>query len=434
MLPSPPVPPQARRILLGNSLSAIGSGLTMPLLIVYLGEIRGLGLTVGGLVVAYMAVVSLVVFPLVGWASDRRGPKPVLMAGLLVEAVGVALLATVTSAPTAFLVGTIVALGSAMAWPAQSALLGRVTTQETRQRVFGIQFMLLNLGLGVGGIVSALVVSETDPQTFVWLYLADATAYLAYFAVLLTLPGVGVGRVRDGAVDGGALDDGAVDVGAGAGANMPGGVNDSAGGMRQVLADRVLRRVLLMSVVLLMSGYGALEVGVPIFITVINGFDVSWVGVSFAVNTFTIVAAQLLVLRLIRGRSRSYLILGVAAIWGASWILMGSSLFAGPTLALVLVLVASGIFALGETLWAPVAPSLVNDLAPERLRGRYNSSMSLVWSLSSIIGPGIAGLMLGAGLTFAWILVLLAGCLAAAVMAVGLRRVLSAQLDGRVTA
>ncbi len=414
MATSPRVPPLARRILLGNGLSAIGSGLTMPLLIVYLGEIRGLGLTIGGLVVAYMAVVSLVVFPVVGWASDQQGPKPVLMAGLLVEAVGVALLGAVASAPSAFLVGTIVALGSAMAWPAQSALLGRVTTQENRQRVFGIQFMLLNLGLGVGGIVSALVVSETDPQTFVWLYLADATAYLAYFAVLLTLPGVGVGRVAEAPLEEG------------------GGSDPRRAGMREVLADRILRRVLLLAVVLLMSGYGALEVGIPVFITVINGFDVSWVGVSFAVNTFTIVAAQLLVLRLIKGRSRSYLMLAVALTWAMSWILMGSSLLAGPTLALTLVLVASGVFALGETLWAPVAPSLVNDLAPEHLRGRYNSSMSLVWSLSSIIGPGIAGLMLGAGLEVAWILVLVAGCTAAAVMAVGLRRVLSAQLDGRL--
>ncbi len=413
---SPRVPPLARRILLGNGLSAVGSGLTMPLLIVYLGEIRGLGLTIGGLVVAYMAVVSLVVFPLVGWASDRQGPKPVLMAGLVVESVGVALLGAVASVPSAFLVGTVVALGSAMAWPAQSALLGRVTTQENRQRVFGIQFMLLNLGLGVGGIVSALVVSETDPQTFVWLYLADATAYLAYFAVLLTLPGVGVGRVS-----GGPLEEG-------------GGSDPRPAGMREVLADRILRRVLLLAVVLLMSGYGALEVGVPIFITVINGFSVSWVGVSFAVNTFTIVAAQLLVLRIIRGRSRSLLILTVAGTWAISWILMGSSLLAHPTLALVLVLVASGIFALGETLWAPVAPSLVNDLAPEHLRGRYNSSMSLVWSLSSIIGPGIAGLMLGAGLEVAWILVLLAGCTVAAVMALGLRRALTAQLDGRTPA
>ena len=407
------VPPQVRRILLGNSLSAIGSGLTMPLLIVYLGQVRGLGLSIGGLVVACMAVVSLVAFPLVGWASDRQGPRPVLMVGLLVEAVGVALLGTVTTVGAAFAVGTIVALGGAMAWPAQSALLGRVTAQEARQRVFGIQFMLLNLGLGVGGIVSAVVVSETNPQTFVWLYLADAATYLLYFGVLLTMPGIGVGRVR-------GTDEGTADA--------------PAAGMRQVLADPILRRILVIALVLLMSGYGALEVGVPIFITVINGFSVSWVGVSFAVNTFTIVAAQLLILRFIVGRSRSYLVLTVAVIWGLSWALMGSSLLAGPMVALIMVLAASGIFALGETLWAPVAPSLVNDLAPEQLRGRYNATMSLVWSLSGIIGPGIAGLMLGAGLTGWWILVLVAGCSAAGFMAIRLRRVLSPQLDGRVAA
>jgi hypothetical protein len=293
-----------------------------------------------------------------------------------------------------------------------------VTSQEARQRVFGIQFMLLNLGLGVGGIVSALVVSESDPQTFVWLYLADAATYLLYFGVLLTMPGVGVGRVPAGV----------------AGTSEVGAAEVAAAGMRQVLADPILRRVLLIALVLLMSGYGALEVGIPIFITVINGFALSWVGVSFAVNTFTIVAAQLPVLRFIAGRSRSYLVLAVAVIWGLSWILTGASLLAAPVVALAMVLAASGIFALGGTLWAPVAPSLVNDLAPEHLRGRYNSAMSLVWSLSSIIGPGIAGLMLGAGLTVWWIVFLVAGCAAAAFMAIRLRGVLSAQLDGRAPA
>jgi len=43
--------PVVRRVLLGNALAAIGSGLTLPLLIVYLGQVRGLGTTVGGFVV-----------------------------------------------------------------------------------------------------------------------------------------------------------------------------------------------------------------------------------------------------------------------------------------------------------------------------------------------------------------------------------------------
>ena len=187
-----------------------------------------------------------------------------------------------------------------------------------------------------------------------------------------------------------------------------------------------------MAVILLMSGYGALEVGLPIFITVLNGLSVKWIGVEFAVNTFTIVIAQAFVLKAIKGRSRSYIMVGVAALWGLSWLMTGSSLLTSSTAALILLLAAAGVFALGETMWAPVAPSLVNDLAPAHLRGRYNSSMSLVWSVSGILGPGIAGLMLGAGLNWAWIGLLLAGCVVAALMAIALRRRLTPALDGRL--
>ena len=400
---------QVRRILLGVALSSLGSGLTMPLLIVYLGKVRELGPGPAGLIVASMAVVSLVIFPIVGAASDRWGPRPVLMVGLLVEATGVALIGVADSLPKAVLITAVVALGSSMVWPAQSALLGRVTEPEQRERVFGIQFLLLNLGLGVGGLASALVVSLTDVRTFQWLYLADSSSYLVYFAVMLTLGGVGVGRVLEAG-------------------HAPAG----RGGYRALLSDRRLMRLQLLAVVLLACGYGALEVGTPIFITIIKGLSVSWVGVSFAANTFTIVVAQLFVLRMIKGRSRSYLMAGVAGVWALSWLLLGSSLLLPAAGAITVIMLSSAVFALGETVWAPVAPSLINDLAPDHLRGRYNSSMSLVWSLSSIVGPGIAGVMLGAGLNAAWIMLLVIGCGSAGLMAVRLHAVLTPELDGRL--
>ncbi len=56
------------------------------------------------------------------------------------------------------------------------------------------------------------------------------------------------------------------------------------------------------------------------------------------------------------------------------------------------------VFALGETLSGPIVPSLVNDLAPDHLRGRYNAVQSLVWGVSGALGPAFAGLLLGAGL------------------------------------
>lgn len=400
--------PVVRRVLLGNALSAIGTGLTMPLLIVYLGEVRGLGTSVAGLAIAWLALVSLVLLPLVGVLVDRVGPRPVLMVGLVIEAAGVALLTQVTSATTAFLVATVLAAGSAASWSPQSALLGRLTTPDERPRVFGIQFMLLNLGIGLGGLVAATIVRVENPSSFVTLYYLDALTYLLYVGVLLTLRGVGVGPapVQEGA--------------------------DPDAGFREVVADRRLLRVMGMGLVLLTCGYGSLEVGLPVFITIVNDLAVSWVAVAYAVNTFSIVLLQLVTLRLIRGRSRSRLLAVIGVLWGLSWLVVGLTGILPVGAAIALILLSTFIFALGETLWAPIAPALVNDLAPDHLRGRYNSLQSVVWGISSSIGPALAGAMLGAGLLGAWVGIVVVGCLVASVMAIRLRPHLTPELDGRV--
>jgi MFS family permease len=192
--------PVVRRVLFGNALAAIGSGMTLPLLIVYLGQVRGLGTTVGGFVVAYIALVQLLLLPISGILVDRLGPRPVLMGGLLVQGFGIALLTQVDSPGTAYAVATVISVGAAFSWGPQSALLGRLTTPAERTRVFGIQFMILNLGIGIGGIVAATIVDVAQPETFQLLYVMDAITYLLYVSVLASLRGVGVGPAP--AVDG----------------------------------------------------------------------------------------------------------------------------------------------------------------------------------------------------------------------------------------
>jgi MFS family permease len=149
-------------------------------------------------------------------------------------------------------------------------------------------------------------------------------------------------------------------------------------------------------------------------------------------NTLAIVLGQLLVLRLIQGRSRSRVILLVGILWAVSWLILGSAASTTGVAAVLLVLVAPVVFAVGETFWQPVAPAIVNDLAPELLRGRYNSMGSLSWSVSGMLGPATAGLLLGAGLGNLWIAAVTVGCLVAGTLGLGLRSVLTPAQDGRV--
>lgn len=398
-----------RRVLFGNFLSQLGSGLTFAILVVYLGQVRGLGTAVAGLVIAYMAVVSLLVMPLNGTAADRFGPRPVLMFGLVVNAIGAALLPTVRNELSAFLVATVITIGGAFTWGPQSALLGRLTEPDQRQRVFGISFLLLNLGLGLGGVVSASIVTVDNPSSFTILYLIDAASYLAYLAVIAPMRGIGDGPIPHD-------EEGP----------------RPTGGYREVIADRLLVRVTLLAFVLATCGYGAFQVALPVFITEIAGQAVSWVAIAYTVNTIVIVVLQMSVLKRMEGRSRTRMLLVVAILWGLTWVILGWSGFLSGAAAIIGACLSSAVFALGEMLWAPIAPALINDLAPDHLRGRYNSVQGLVWGVAGALGPAITGVLLGSDLIALWVVLVTGGCILAGFMAMRLGRHLTPALDGRL--
>jgi MFS family permease len=394
-------------MLLATTISALGNGLVLPFLVVYLSQVRGLSAAVAGLAVAWSAVLSFAGAPVAGWFIDRFGPGPILRLAPLIMAAGMAGWALVHTAPQAFIPATVTAIGGMGLWSASATQLTRLVSEEQRQRAFGVSFAVLNLGIGIGGLIAGLVVDVHQPRTFELLYVGDALTFLVFAAIMFTL------RAQGRPVE------------------VESQERAAAGGYRQVLRDRAMRRLVLLSVLLLTCGYGAIEVGFPYFATKIVGVSAKVVAFGYVGNTVTIVVGQLLVLRLIQGRSRSRVILLVGLLWAVSWLILGSAASTTGAVAVLLVLVSPVVFAVGETFWQPVAPAIVNDLAPELLRGRYNSMGSLSWSVSGMLGPATAGLLLGAGLGDLWIAAVTVGCLLAGTLGLGLRSVLTPAQDGR---
>lgn len=405
-------PPLVRRMLVGNAIAAIGHGLTLPFLVIYLGQVRGLGTATAGLLVAAMAAVALAASAVVGILVDRYGPRPVLMAGMALLTFGTGMLALVTSLPQAAGVVVVVAIGQACFWAPQSSLYARLTPSADRQQVFGLQFMLLNLGLGIGGLVAATMVDTAEPATFQKLYLLDAATHLAYLGILATMGSAGVGPARVGPAE-------------------PHHRSSGIGGYRVVLADRALRRLALGALVLLTFGYGSLEVGLPTYVSLVGGLDASFVAIAYVANTSVIVVAQLFVIKRIAGRSRSRLAGAVGVSWAVAWLLVGLAIDFPAAIAAGVICVGVSIFALGETVWSPVFPAIVNDLASDELRGRYNAVVSWTWSVAGMAGPALAALLLGTGWPQLWIGAVVAGCLLAGALLLRMRPLLSPAQDGR---
>jgi MFS family permease len=398
-----------RILLVGTLMSSVGSGMTLALFVVYLHQVRDIPIPWATAVLSWMAIVGLAASPLAGTLTDRVGPRPVLLGGTLTMALAVFLYGYVTQLPQAFAVATLAAIGTSTLWSPASTLLARLVREEQRTTAFGLQFMLLNLGLGLGGLIGALIVDVDRPSTFQILYAVDAVTFLLYFGAVASLRGIGgpVASETEGT---------------------------SAPGWREVMRDRVLVRLVVVSLVLMTFGYASMESGLAIFITTVAGLDEHWVGVIFFVNTMVIVVGQLTALGFLRGRSRTRALGGVGLLWGIAWLMLPITPMAPDAVAIGVLILSMAVFAAGETLWAPTGPALVNALAPEELRGRYNAASGLTWSVSAALGPIVAGALIGTGRGILWAFVTGFGCLMAAALAQTLRPHLSAEQDGRLLA
>lgn len=395
-------------VLASELLSAVGTGMTLPFLLVYLHTVHGLSLPVAGAVAAAVAGASFVGNPLGGAASDRIGSRATLAGGLAVAGAGAVVLAGVHSTWQAFAGAAASGLGVSVAWPAKDMLLGRLESQA-RSAVFAVRYATMNLGLAVGALIAATIVARNDPSSYVLLYLADAASFL------LAIPFLGFVRAGAGEPQ----------------QHPPPGAGGTrlAGGYRTVLRDRAFRRLWLLTAVLTTAGFGAFTAAFPVYATQVAGIGPAMLSVAYAANMVTVVLVQLVVLRLLASRRRTSALAAVGATWGATWGVVLLAGHTGPVLAAPLLIIAAVAFAVGETLLSPTGPAIVNDIAPEHLRGRYNAGSTLAYTTGFMFGPVITGLALGHGYATALLTGLMVACCLAATQAVRLARWLPAHAN-----
>ena len=387
----------ARKIFLGVLLNAMGSGLTMALLLVYLHDIRGFSNSFGALLLSFEAAVGILVAGPIGALVDRFGPKRILMIGLAIDTVATYLWSLTTTQAMAMVVGTMIAFATTMSWPPQSVMLTRIVPEENRQKAFAINFMLLNLGLGLGGMLAAIIITPGDAASFEMLYRIDAATFLLYLALVASLKYDFSLSKEDKEAQ-------------------------SAGGYREVFRDRKFVLLAIGSLATLTFGYASLSTGLPILVTQYLDLSPKWLGVILGANTIAIVLLQVPVLKLIGHRRKFWVIASVGGIFAVSWAMVGAaSLLIGAAAALV-VAASQVVFAFGEMVWSPTAPTLINELAPPHLQGRYNAIGSLQWSVSAVIGPAIAAAFFSRDLLGEWLGLMTVGSLLPVIMFVALAR------------
>ena len=401
------LPTEGRWLLSTVAIQTLGRGLTLPFTIIYLHEVRGFDLGLSGALMSLIAITGLIVTGPGGTLIDRFGARIILLIGLTSMIAGCTLLAFATHPAVAAVALVLIGVNFGVSWPGFNALIATVVQGDLRQQYFGVNFALVNLGIGIGGIIGGFYVDVDSPETFTTIFLVDAATSLIPMALLLWP----LRHVR-------------TEVHA-SGDDVP------KGGYREILRQPAVIWVTLLTFLAMFIGYGQMEAGFPAYARQVAEVSTQVIGFAFAVNTAVIVLLQFTVLKYITGKRRTRVMWVMALVWAASWLILGAAGLVPDTVAAAIgVLAFMGVFAFGETLLQPTVPAVYNDLASDHNRGRYNAINSAAFQGGAITGPIAAGLLLDYDLDGWYIGVMVVGCLGIGLLASALERRIPASANG----
>jgi hypothetical protein len=194
---------------------------------------------------------------------------------------------------------------------------------------------------------------------------------------------------------------------------------------KMIMSSRPLLLTVVISVALALAYNAQFESGLPAYGLTRLHISEETVGIAAAVNCAVILALQMLVIRWTARRSAAGLLTVVGGVWVLCWTVLG--LAAGlPELSSVIFVSTFGMFAVGETLYAPVLNPLVAGLTPSHMVGATLGLFTAVQTGAAAIGPLLSGATLGAGLSPLFI----AGNIAISLVAVVAGRRLARALRG----
>ncbi|BCB80169.1 MFS transporter [Phytohabitans flavus] len=347
----------------GTLVNRLGS-FVIIFMAIYLTSERHFTQTQAGLVIGLFGLGSAAGVTVGGVLADRWGRRPTLLTAHLGAATMLLAMGFARDLWTITLCALVLGFFMDATRPAFQAMMVDVVPERDRLRAFSLNYWAINLGFAFAAVLAGLA-AQAD---FLLLFVVDATTTVATAAIIFakvreTRRPQGFGRRRD--------------------------TSTPAVGLHTVFADRVFVGFLLLnllSAVIFLQHISMLPIAMGQ-----DGLSPSTFGWVIALNGVLIVAGQLFVPRLIRGRDRSRTLAVASLVTGLGFGLTAAA--DAPWLYAVTVL----IWTMGEMLTSPSNATLIAELSPSAIRGRYQGVFSLSWSGAAFLAPTLGGFVMQHG-------------------------------------
>lgn len=366
-----------RRLVWGRGLSALGDGVWFTVWAIFFTRMLGLPAATVGIGMAVAAGGGLALAVPLGALADRRDPRRVLIALILLRAVAMAGFLLVRD-PVAVLAVMVLFVAPANGANAvRTALVaGLVPDNAGRTRALAQQRVAQHIGYAVGAGLGAAVLSADRLAAYHLAVAGNVLSFVALAALTAAVPAP----------------------------HLPAAAAPVRGGLRLVVGDRPYLAVVATTAVLSLC-WAMLSTGLPLWIADATRLPLGLSGVVVMISSVGIAVLQVPATRL----GRTPVLAARTARWSgvalaaSCLVLVTTSGRAGPAVAGVVVLAAM-LHLLGELGYVAASWTLSIDLMREHARGAYQGAAEAATATVQVLGPGFFALALdglGAG---GWVL------------------------------
>lgn len=378
---------------LGTLINRMGV-FVLPLLAFYITGQLHRSPALAGLVGAVYGCGALVAGLMGGVLADRIGRKPTALIALVASAATIFLLGYARS-PWTLVVAALLAGSTGNAFsPASSAMIADIVPPADRVRAFALNFWAINLGFSF----SMLAVGAVVAFGYHALFIADAgSTLLCAVLIAITVP-----ETTPDPTDAPAVP-----------------VREA--GIGAVLRDRTFI-ALLFTLLAVTAVYAQVNVTQPMAMRS-QGMGAAEFGRISAINGVLIVLLQMPLTKWLSRFAASKVLAVFGLLIGLGLAVM---LFGHSTAVYVVSVI---VLTIGEIGVSPTAWTIVAQISPAHLRGRYQGVFQLSWSGGTILGPLLGGAVFSAyGAAPVWI-----GCVGLVVVAGAAQLRIGSRIEHRVS-
>lgn len=383
-----------RRFVSAIVADTIGSGLFLPLTILYFLKVTDLSLVQIGAALSLSALVTMPAAFVIGSLVDRFGGRRMMLVGNVVQGIGMLAYLWVEAFWAVALCTVLLNLGRQAFWGSFGNVVTAITKQGERELWFGFLQALRNLGYAVGGVLAGIALQIDTEVAFKAVVIANTATFVLAYVLLLDVPDHRSVRSDDAPVEGWAV----------------------------VLRDRPYLRLVLGQFTFVV-GIFVLNFALPVYAAQTLGLPGWLVGAIFTLNTIMVGLGQGLMVRWMTGRVRARMMALAQLFFVGGYAIFILAGVLPVWLAVGAMLIGAVVYTSGELAGGPVFSATAAESAPDHLRGRYLGLVQLVWGLGGTIGPVAYTWLLEHGTNTIW-LVLGIVALAGAAYSLRLPRVL----------